>query len=45
MTLSLRADELGYHTQDGRYVVEPGPFDVWVGPCSEGELKSSISVL
>jgi beta-glucosidase len=45
-TLALRVPvrELGFHLEDGTYVVEPGRFEVGVGGNSAVELKGSFEV-
>jgi beta-glucosidase len=45
-TLALRVPvrELGFHLEDGTYVVEPGRFEVGVGGNSLAELKGSFEV-
>ena len=45
-TLVLRVPvrELGFHLEDGTYVVEPGRFEVGVGGDSRAELKTSFEV-
>jgi beta-glucosidase len=45
-TLVLRVPvrELGFHLEDGTYVVEPGRFDVGVGGNSRAELTASFEV-
>ncbi len=34
VTFTLNAQNLGYYDNSGRFVVTPGPFDVWVGDSS-----------
>ena len=36
VTFTLDRQNLGYYDEQGRFVVEPGPFDVWVGDSSVG---------
>jgi beta-glucosidase len=45
-TVTLRGPvrELGFHLEDGTYVVEPGRFEVGVGGDSTAELKGSFEV-
>ena len=35
VTFTLAADQLGYYGRDGKYQVEPGAFDLWIGSSSE----------
>jgi len=35
VTFTLAADQLGYYGRDGKYQVEPGTFDLWIGSSSE----------
>jgi beta-glucosidase len=35
VTFKLAADALGYYGRDGKYQVEPGTFDIWIGSSSE----------
>ena len=44
MTLRVPVRELGFHLEDGTYVVEPGRFEVGVGGNSLAELKGSFEV-
>lgn len=41
----LSAEQLGFFNADGRYVVEPGRFTVWIGPDSRGGLCGTFSVI
>jgi beta-glucosidase len=36
VTFTLGPKNLGYYDQRGRFVVQPGPFDLWVGDSSAG---------
>ncbi|HKG76124.1 MAG TPA: hypothetical protein VKA90_01225 [Beijerinckiaceae bacterium] len=36
--------ELGFHHDDGTYVVEPGYFDVWAGGSSLADLGGRFEV-
>jgi beta-glucosidase len=40
----LGAQDLGFHDSDGRLVVEPGSFDVFVGNSSSAELRRTFEV-
>jgi len=41
---TLGADELGYYFPDGKFVVEPGDFNVWIAPNSAEGLEGSFKV-
>jgi beta-glucosidase len=41
---TLDSSELGFYNANGRFGVEPGPFDVWVGDSSAGGLHSTFTV-
>jgi beta-glucosidase len=43
--LQVPARELGFHLEDGTYVVEPGRFDLWVGADSRADLSGSFELL
>ena len=36
VTFTLGPQNLGYYDEQGRFVVQPGPFDLWVGDSSVG---------
>ena len=36
VTFTLGPQNLGFYNEQGRFVVEPGPFDLWVGDSSVG---------
>jgi beta-glucosidase len=40
----LGAQDLGFHDNDGRLVVEPGSFDVFVGNSSNAEPRRTFEV-
>jgi beta-glucosidase len=44
VTFRIPARELGFHLEDGTYVVEPGAFDVWVGGNSLADLGAKFEV-
>lgn len=44
VTLTVPVSTLGFHLDDGRYVVEPGRFDVWVGGSSAATLAGRFEV-
>jgi beta-glucosidase len=44
IALRVPVRELGFHLEDGTYVVEPGRFQVGVGGNSRAELKASFEV-
>ncbi len=39
---TLTADELGFYDAEGKFIVESGQFEVWVGTNSQDGLKSSF---
>jgi beta-glucosidase len=43
-TFRLGTQNLGFYNDQGQFVVEPGPFDVWVGDSSVGGLHSTFTV-
>ena len=44
VTFHLQPKELGFHDDSGRYGVEPGEFDVFVGGSSAAELGTRFEV-
>jgi beta-glucosidase len=44
VTFRVPARELGFHLEDGAYVVEPGLFQVWAGGSSRADLGASFEV-
>jgi beta-glucosidase len=36
VSFTLGPRNLGFYNQQGRFTLEPGPFDVWVGDSSVG---------
>ena len=44
VTFRLGSRNLGFYNNDGRFVLEPGPFDVWVGDSSVGGLHGSFAM-
>jgi beta-glucosidase len=40
----IAAADLGYHDDEARYVVEPGPFRVFVGGSSEAVLSADFEI-
>ena len=42
---TLTADQLAFHTVDGRRVVEPGAFKVWIGPSSQEGLEGDFELV
>lgn len=44
VTLRVPVRDLGFHTEDGTYVVEPGTFRVWVGGNSLAKLGATLTV-
>lgn len=45
VTLRVPAAKLGFHREDGSYVVEPGPFEVYVGTAADAELRGEFEVV
>lgn len=43
--LEVPAENLGFHRDDGSYVVEPGDFDVYVGGSSEATLAGAFEIV
>lgn len=44
VTLRVPVRDIGFHTEDGSYVVEAGTFRLWVGGSSEAELGGTLTV-
>ncbi len=44
VTFKLGPGNLGFYDEAGDFVVEPGPFDVWVGDSSVGGSRSTFTV-
>jgi beta-glucosidase len=44
VTFTLGRQNLGFYNEQGRFVVEPGPFDVWVGDSSVGGTHATFQV-
>jgi beta-glucosidase len=44
VTFTLNRSNLGYYDNEGRFAVQPGPFDVWVGDSSMGGLHSTFTL-
>ncbi|HET6877924.1 MAG TPA: glycoside hydrolase family 3 N-terminal domain-containing protein [Jatrophihabitans sp.] len=44
VTFHLRRPQLGFYDNAGRFVVEPGRFDVWVGDSSVGGVHGGFAV-
>jgi beta-glucosidase len=43
--LRVPGRELGFHLEDGTYVVEPGRFDIWVGASALADLASGFEII
>ena len=43
--LTMKATELGFHNETGRYVIEPGPFEVFVGSSSLAQLSAKFELV
>jgi beta-glucosidase len=44
VTFTLNASNLGYYDNNGRFVLTPGPFDVYVGDSSMGGLHGTFTL-
>ena len=44
VTFTLNASNLGYYDNNGRFVLTPGPFDVYVGDSSMGGLHGTFAL-
>ncbi len=44
VSFMLTANELGFYDEKGAFLVEPGDFDVWVGPSSVDGLQASFTL-
>jgi beta-glucosidase len=44
VSFTLGPDELGYYGPEGKWVVEPGRFRVWVGESSDCDLSVDFEV-
>lgn len=44
VTLRVPVRDLGFHREDGSYVVEPGPFEAYVGTSSSTTLRGEFEV-
>jgi beta-glucosidase len=44
VTFTLGSQQLGFYNADGKFVVEPGPFEVWVGDSSVGGQHATFTV-
>lgn len=44
VTLTVPVAELGFHREDGSYVVEPGRFQLWLGEDSTADLTGFVEV-
>jgi beta-glucosidase len=44
VTFQLNGQNFGYYNEAGQFLVQPGPFDVWVGDSSVGGLHSTFTV-
>ena len=45
VTLAVKASDLGFHDETSRYVVEPGPFEVFVGGNSQARLSAKFELV
>jgi beta-glucosidase len=44
VTFTLGPQNLGFYNDQGRFVVEPGPFDLWVGGGSVGGTHTTFTL-
>lgn len=44
VTFEINANDLGFYNKDGQYIVEPGQFNLWIGPRSTKGLKTAFVV-
>jgi beta-glucosidase len=44
VTFTLDRQNLGFYNEQGQFVTEPGPFDLWVGDSSVGGLHSTFTL-
>jgi len=44
VTFTLPTSALGFHDESGRYLVEPGEFQVWAGGSSAADLSARFEV-
>jgi beta-glucosidase len=44
VTFRLGADDVGFYDNSGKFIVEPGQIDVYVGDSSQATLTKSFTV-
>jgi beta-glucosidase len=44
VTFNVPAKELGFFNEEGRFIIEPGKFHVWVGGSSEATLRGEFEL-
>jgi beta-glucosidase len=44
VTFTLNRSNLGFYNEQGQFVTEPGPFDLWVGDSSVGGLHTTFNL-
>jgi beta-glucosidase len=44
ITFNVPAKDLGFFNEDGRFIIEPGKFHVWVGGSSEATLRGEFEL-
>jgi beta-glucosidase len=44
VTFTLGRQNFGFYNDEGQFVVEPGPFDAWVGDSSVGGMHATFNV-
>ncbi|MEJ2647892.1 MAG: glycoside hydrolase family 3 N-terminal domain-containing protein [Sedimentisphaerales bacterium] len=45
VVLDLSTNILGFHNSEGKYIVEPGKFNLWAGPSSVSGLMTSFEIV
>ncbi|MGL4727628.1 MAG: fibronectin type III-like domain-contianing protein, partial [Bosea sp. (in: a-proteobacteria)] len=45
ITLNVPARDLGFHDDEGRYRIEPGAFEVYVGRSSQAALSGKFDLI
>ena len=45
VVLDLSTNILGFHNSEGKYIVEPGKFNLWVGGGSDSGLMTSFEIV
>jgi beta-glucosidase len=45
ISFKLSTEDLAFYGRDNKLVTEPGRFHVWVGGCSEADLKAEFEII